>query len=237
MHITIPSDEELDRRTEALLPSILESITSHAKARRRRRVSIVGGGAAAIFAGGLLVGATSIAPAFNPASGGNVNAEGVYQPTVFSVECHDSNATSDTNAVDQQFSDQSQANAAIADLAGYCTTALNDSRFTTAVSSKAFQLASAGLPCGIIQVTGHPRSQWSASKDATGKLAVSASDGTAANWPASCNNSVVTVTVPTYAPLSVAVCKVADNWASVYPATGRTASAVCAMHGHTLWNS
>lgn len=237
MRTTIPSDEELDRRTAALLPSVLASIASTTKARRRKRVSIVGAGAAAIFAGGLLVGATWIAPTFNPANGGSVNAQGVYQPTVFSVECHDSDGANDDNAVDQQFSDQSQANTAIADLASFCTTALNGSRINDAVTAKAFQLAATGVPCGTIEVAGHTRWQWNASKDTSGKLAVSASDGTSTDWPATCNRSVVTVAVPAYAPSSVAVCKVAENWAAVYPATDTTPSDVCAKRGQTLWNS
>lgn len=227
---TIPSVEETDHIAEALLPGVLDRIERQERVHKHRRRLLAWGTPAAIVVTGSVVAAAFFSPVLNPGTG-QLGVNGKQVNAVFALEC-----VSSTDSTEQQYTDQSLANVAIKDPVATCDQLLTDLRRSDLVNDEAQRLMRTGLTCGTIEVPGERRWQWQTLETSDGKPAWSVGNGSSLEWPAICDESKVTIGLPTTTDMgATAICATASNWLSVYSRSTKSAAAVCSLHSQQPW--
>jgi hypothetical protein len=224
-------ETEIESTARALFPSVLERIDrDRVRAKRVRWSAIVGSGLL-LLAGGALLGAAVVAPAFNPGGGESYGANGNFEPATFAIECHTTVGPPAASSATQQYSSQSDANAAISNFAATCNALLQRAESASVVGAAAQQQKAAGQTCGIIHVAGEPDQYWTGSPGTYHPFSLTDSPS---GYTPRCDTAV-SVTIPRVSIGPVAVCARASNWAAVFQSEGQPTSEVCKQEGYPVW--
>ena len=224
---------ELEARALAMFPAVLEKIDRLHRRRTRIRWTAVVGSAVVLVLSGALLGAAIVSPpVFNPGGGELYNSHGTLQPATFAIDCETSTDVRTASGYSQQYDNQSDVNAAIANFAVTCDGIVQRAENEDVVGQAVQAQGAKGIHCGIINVVGAHTVYWSLSGNSPGAGATFTDSPDA--YSAGCD-SVITITVPRVSVGSVAVCAEASNWALVIERHNQSVTSVCAAAGYPVW--
>lgn len=220
----IPSDDELERITAAVLPNVMARIHTHPR-RHALTVSVSVLSAAGIFAAGIAVGGADSAPLVSAAA--------------LTVNCYDSNGTltstdsfaNETTQPAPTGHNSDRLGQVRKDPARDCVGMANDKAENTDLVTAINQLRAAGHKCGTIQSQNGLITTFREENDHT-YTALTSSD--LQPLPTPC--LTVSLTIPFHAaPKSMIVCAQSPMAANVYEQNGNPDS-FCQEKGMTPWD-
>lgn len=231
---TVPTRPEAEVITSALWPAILDHIHHDDRIRQRVRFGRLVVAAVALAGSGLLIGATVLAPAFNPGGGQLYGADGQLSPATFAVDCHTSSPPGSPGGMTDQYSAQADINKVITNFQAACESKSRSVSIQDAIFNGAQQQRATGLSCGIVSVPGTEIGYWEHLGGSSQDLSIVTGSEPRNDWPANCRTTITVKAAPI--PTGpVAVCAIASNWAVVYLRGNETTSEICAKAGYPTW--